>query len=599
MKRYLLIGMIFLVGLTGYSQDCGDYIELLGKGITGMDEASIEVPGYENIEYIVAEAIYKADVEPSEVKFWTENEEVLALPEEVKVSGLLGSQYYVNAFYAEFTEPADMVHLDFLENISAFYSLVLYVHRQDGTVATISAGELYHVYQNEDDQLVTEIEVPVTDEPRDILIRYGITELNDDERLAKFAFEADGTIVEETIGTWNVEGGTDSYVIREAGFDDVPGPVDKITMTMLSENSGGDSYIAGIVLVDVPCFEDYESDVLCSYTQGYYGNEGGKTCDGKTTRELLEMLLADELVMGGNGNSFTIGAGAVDCVLDILPGGGPSKVLSGEAACDDPGSYQTNKQGRLRNSLLAQGITLALNVRYSPGLLDFPVDGEPFTAMVAEDCMDPMSAGVPWTAKSYTFCQEVADKLGENGTISDLLDLVNMALQGEDIEPLSLSQVADAAVKVNEAFDECVVIKGYNVTEEQEREEVVEDGGDGGDGGEFEGGDGEEPGGDQEEKTESGAKGVTAIDSDHTGEVLGIYPNPVLDFFYLNIPSEVMHVSYAGIYNMTGVMLKRIDNIEPGVDQVLEIDVSGLMSGFYFVRIDTGSGSIIKRFGIR
>ena len=90
--------------------------------------------------------------------------------------------------------------------------------------------------------------------------------------------------MKEELKTWNQDDGTNSYIILEVLFEDVAGDVDHITMTLISENEGGerdgDSFIAGVVLVDLPC-EEYESDLLCSYTQGYYGNKGGKTCDGK------------------------------------------------------------------------------------------------------------------------------------------------------------------------------------------------------------------------------------------------------------------------------------------------------------------------------
>ena len=130
--------------------------------------------------------------------------------------------------------------------------------------------------------------------------------------------------------------------------------------------------------MDVPC-EYEESKGYCSYTQGYYGNEGGKTCKGETTRELLSKLLMEDLILGDGENTFTIPAQGVDCVLDLLPGGGPSQALSGAYTCNNPGDIPI-KNGRLKNTLLAQGITLALNLRNSPDLITFPVDGmdQPF-----------------------------------------------------------------------------------------------------------------------------------------------------------------------------------------------------------------------------
>ncbi|MEN8230765.1 MAG: T9SS type A sorting domain-containing protein [Bacteroidota bacterium] len=577
MKRYLLLAVITFAVLTGYSQECENYIELLGKGITGIeDEASISIPDHDQVDFVIAEAIYKSQTEPTDVRFWTDLDEEISSPELITLSGGPTSGYITSVFRAQFEGPVEEVNLDFLDNGPAFHSFALYVHRLDGGVYSILSGELFNVYHNEDSPQVIDIAVPVSPDARDIGIRFGVTELNDDERWAVFTFEADGMVVKEELKTWSQGDGTDSYIILEVLFEDVAGDVDNITMTLLSENKGGerdgDSFVAGVVLVDLPC-EEYETDLLCSYTQGYYGNEGGKTCQGLTTRELLEALLDTDLVLGGDGNTFTIAAGDVDCVIDLLPGGGPSKVLEGEGSCDDPESYDANKQGRLKNTLLAQAITLELNVRLSPDLLEFPVDGTMFVTRVAEDCFDPNTGGIAGTEMSYGFSQEVADQLGADATIADLLELVNSALAGEDISPLSLSQVSDAATMVNEAFDECVVV--YESSAEGSSLE--------------------------EEKSDEGTtKGVTNISENGLSNQLIIYPNPVKDHFYMSITSRVVDVKSAGIYSVTGVLVKTVKNrIEPGKDQVLEIDAGDLLKGIYFVRIDTGAGSISRRFAVQ
>jgi hypothetical protein len=383
-------------------------------------------------------------------------------------------------------------------------------------------------------------------------------------------------VVEERYTTWELAG-TNSYIMQELTFEDVPADVENIVMTMLSEEEGGDSFISGLVLVDLPC-ERFESEILCSYTQGFYGNEGGKTCQGWTTRQLLEALLADNpLVMGGGDNTFTIPStedGGAECVLDILPGGGPSAALEGESACGEMGTVAVNKQGRLHNSLLAQGITLSLNLRLSPALNDFPVDGETYTAYNAKDCINPVSEGIYGSEKHFAFSSEIAEELGEGATVEDLLDLVNAALSGEDISPLSLSQVSDAATMVNEAFDECVV-----VGEMMEDEVNGEEAGDGEDG---------------------STKGVLGISKEEAGEILDLYPNPVVDRFFLKIPARVTAITSVGIYDMSGVMVKRIDQqIQSGRDQVIEVSVSQLNPGIYFIRIESGAGSVYKRFGVQ
>jgi len=405
------------------------------------------------------------------------------------------------------------------------------------------AGNLTHVWKNESDPQITEIGIPVSDSPRDITLRFGITEMTADSREAIFAFLVNGTVVEERYSTWESVG-TNSYIMRELLFEDVPGEVESIVMTMLSNEEGGDSFISGLVLVDLPC-ERFEPEVFCTYTQGFYGNEGGKTCQGWTTRELLENLMQEELIMGGGDNTFTIPSGGVDCVLELLPGGGPSEALVGHTSCGDMQTIETNKQGRLKNSLLAQGITLSLNLRLSPELMDFPLE-EP----------------------------------EEGTTVADLLDLVNDALAGEDISPLSLSQVSDAATKVNEMFDECKVWTGSETGEwNTEAQGMSEDTANGEDG---------------------SVKGVLGISRDEAGDILEIYPNPVTDRFYLRIPPRITDITNAGIFDLSGAQVTAIDHsFHSGRDQVIEIDAGQFVPGVYFVRIVSGEGIVYKRFGVQ
>ena len=134
---------------------------------------------------------------------------------------------------------------------------------------------------------------------------------------------------------------------------------------------------------------------------------------------------------------------------------------------------------------------------------------------------------------------------------------------------------------VNEAFDECVIVAGNEEDGEEDEGEKKE---------------GEEEEGEEEGST----KGVTGIAGHDSGDILGIYPNPAGERIYLSIPSQVNQVKRAGIYNITGTQVRTIEHlVETGKDQVLEINVSDLMKGIYFVRIETLSGSMSKRFGVQ
>jgi hypothetical protein len=74
----------------------------------------------------------------------------------------------------------------------------------------------------------------------------------------------------------------------------------------------------------------------------------------------------------------------------------------------------------------------------------------------------------------------------------------------------------------------------------------------------------------------------------------------VMDRFYLHISASVINVKRAGVYSMTGLKVIHLENqLQPGADQVFEVDASDLVKGFYFVRIETDSGAISRRFGVQ
>ena len=567
MKKSLLFVIAILFGYIGTAQDCGSYIELIGSGITGQNAATILIEDLDQVDFISAEVIYKSTTEPTQVRFWSESEEIFAEPVDVPISGFQGEGVITSVFRANFIEPASEINLDILQNSTEFYSMAVYVHRKNGHTVSYMEGELYHVYQNEDLPLVTDIPVQKSDHPRDITLRFGISELNQDTRWAEFIFEADGETKSMEIWEWDTnEGETDSYTIREVKFVDVDGDIDQIKMTMLSENHEtdalkGDSYIAGVVLVDIPC-EYEESEAYCSYTQGYYGNKGGKTCKGESTRELLNKLLMEDLILGDGDYTFTIPAGGADCVLDILPGGGPSKALSGAYGCDNLGDI-ASKKGRLKNTLLAQGITLALNLRNSPNLMSFPVDGMDFETRETEDCSNPDAEGIHGTERSHAFGMDVVDYLGVDATISDLLYLVNSALAGYDITPLSLSNVADAAALVNEAFDECVLVI-YPVETNPDEGDEGEDGDDGNDG---------------EEDANGDQKGTTGVSDASFEEALKLYPNPTRNL--ITIQTQESGSYFIEISTLNGQLIHKSEFSGASY----QTDLSSLENGVYFLKI--------------
>lgn len=69
-----------------------------------------------------------------------------------------------------------------------------------------------------------------------------------------------------------------------------------------------------------------------------------------------------------------------------------------------------------------------------------------------------------------------------------------------------------------------------------------------------------------------------------------VYPNPVAEELFLNIPSYFSN-NKVEIYDVTGkqLMVRKSDSL-------LDIDVRNLNSGIYFIKLETSKGSSIKRF---
>jgi hypothetical protein len=178
--------------------------------------------------------------------------------------------------------------------------------------------------------------------------------------------------------------------------------------------------------------------------------------------------------------------GAVACIIDVLPGGGSAKELAAgnPSICALPASYLKN--GRINNVLLAQTITLALNVNIvnPSGLGGFVLQAGVFaTADIDGDCgsttpkvrvcnYNPLA---PYNLVSVTnqylfksISQAVVDAIVGTKNVSGLLELANNALANTDgvvgfENGATLADINDAVSHINEGFDECRIFIGWNV----------------------------------------------------------------------------------------------------------------------------------------
>jgi hypothetical protein len=211
------------------------------------------------------------------------------------------------------------------------------------------------------------------------------------------------------------------------------------------------------------------SEVFCTFTQGFWGNAGGKF-NGKTTTQLLSELMTTDLVLGKVGaRSLTIPAGGGACILARLPAGGsPSalpdfgdQTMTGPPGCSVP--MLPLKNGKFQNVFLGQVVTLSLNVRLDLGLPDLGLCNLMTTCAVKpgpdglvgteDDVPDPESDKI--TVMISPTVMSALTTLGLPQTVGGLLELANRALAGQNTGGAGVSAINGAVDAINRGFDEC------------------------------------------------------------------------------------------------------------------------------------------------
>jgi hypothetical protein len=226
--------------------------------------------------------------------------------------------------------------------------------------------------------------------------------------------------------------------------------------------------------ITVPCC------TYCTYTQGAYGSPGGKACTGETgpnnllsTQKLIEKALnatryGGTMMIGTAAKNITINVTEWQSVIDYLPGGGNSYAFthSGTLSISNPNfkAAYTKKKGNsytINNTLLAQTITLGLNIGISTGLynLEF-IPGMYLNTLESTGCGSQTE--VPCSFSSYLPNQTLVNALSTK-TVGGLFELANSALGGGSLPAgVNLSMIAEAVDAINNLFDECKIFKGWS-----------------------------------------------------------------------------------------------------------------------------------------
>ena len=77
-----------------------------------------------------------------------------------------------------------------------------------------------------------------------------------------------------------------------------------------------------------------------------------------------------------------------------------------------------------------------------------------------------------------------------------------------------------------------------------------------------------------------------------------VYPNPVQDGnLFLQLPESLQSNATISICNVLGALVKRVQT-ESNLISPVQVDLSGLNPGIYFVRVQSGQTEIVKKFNI-
>jgi hypothetical protein len=220
--------------------------------------------------------------------------------------------------------------------------------------------------------------------------------------------------------------------------------------------------------------------VYTSFTQEFYGNPRETACtpDGQnlSSLEIMTMSMGNmpfqTLFFGylSTEKYFYAYQSEAAKLQALLPGRGRSELISGIYSVD----YNTPlNRGKIANDLLAQTITLALNMNLSAAkpLEDFPLEAGRWLVTQKKDQRSSCGNPIPqpcgygfsygWFGNSYRAINswripaKIVQALGEDKTVWGLFCLAGYSLAGLPLpEGISLRDIAESVENINAAFED-------------------------------------------------------------------------------------------------------------------------------------------------
>jgi len=224
----------------------------------------------------------------------------------------------------------------------------------------------------------------------------------------------------------------------------------------------------------------------CTFTQGAYGNAGGNHCNGDGTTSVSLIQIQNALTRAGG--SYTFGsvannrywkvflADAPHVMDEMLPGGGNSqkfgqRVGGGTWAQSNTWSVAPlqqggNNNGKIKNTLFAQTLTMFLNLHLSATSLNDLGNIRLSDTLLVRNSSNCGPNAVPvGPVMKFGLPHDVVVYLanpanGYQNTIAGLFKLANDVLGGVVTTGVTPGSVGEAVDVLNNAFDECRFLVG-------------------------------------------------------------------------------------------------------------------------------------------
>lgn len=356
---------------------------------------------------------------------------------------------------------------------------------------------------------------------------------------------------------------------------------------------------------------------FCTYTQGFYGEPGGKTCSGHSAADIMTSVMDGNDALFGlpapDGYNFLLKFADVadGNIFKMLPGGGPSAVFKGSATYQDKSSHPNVpiRKDKIRNTLLAQTMALYFNMGWNSGtnpaisdggfdLSLFELQGDVLYTAKLQNCSDVVIQGSeeahylkPNVLQAlndlYNNSSESSNSLcqGSKVNVESLLDLANRLLGGDEtLDPSYtaksfMEDVSSTITALNEGFDECrMFVRWENLSPGDDESKTVSD---------------------SKTKTETEALVNDGIDLNEDLEFRAeIVPNPfeyhTEIWFKLSYDSKVK----IEIYDLLGNLIQETYEGMTKADeqQVVRCSIPAIARGRYLIcLIHTSQGIIVKK----